>query len=527
VTVSASGRVDCSVVVPVFNRGEALEAGAESLRAQTFPADRFEVVYVDDGSNDGRTPELIDRTVAAMPNARGFHEPPSGSPGRPRNIGLAHATGEYVFFADHDDWFDPEALERLVGFARENDSDVVLGKVVAHGRRTAIPRIFRESRANIPAAEAMISLTPHKLFRRAFLVEHDIRYPEGKIRLEDHHFVTHAYLHARTISVYADHVCYHHNAPGDDGNFSRSATDPDVYTAGNREVIELILRHTAHDPERRIALLQRPVQHELIKKAGPRRLGQLSAEGETRKHHALRAALAAVDAYEVIDQLGAFPRATARALRNDDPDAVRRIDDLERRLALAAEVTSLRADSKALAIGYRVTLEHDGWPVLFHPSVGTGMWRLSDGVLKETDADCDEREADLLSVDLELLISDRRSSVQWHLVNSAEAALETSGSRLSLQRARTRQLIIRGAAELSVAGLAGSRLTPGVWDVKLRADILGVGLTARLAASQGGHPPGLLPSLTLPRSNLRASVVVTPRRTLALDVKRLRPSRPS
>jgi hypothetical protein len=522
-TSAAGGSLDCSVVIPVFNRGEALEAGARSLRSQSLPADRFEVVYVDDGSDDGRTPDLIDQVVATMPNARAFHEPASGSPGRPRNIGLANATGDYVFFADHDDWLDPEALERLVGFARANDADVVIGKVVAHGRRIAIPKIFRESRTSIDAAEAMISLTPHKLFRRAFLREHGIRYPEGKVRLEDHHFVMHAYLHARAIAVYADHVCYHHNAPGEAGNFSRSVSDPEVYVAGNRAVIELILRHTAQDPERRTALLQRPVQHELLKKAGPRRLGQLNTEGETRKHEALRAALLQIESHEVIDRLGAFPRATARALRNDDPQAVRRIDDLERRLTLAAELTSLSTDTEAMRIGYRASLAHDGWPVLFHPSVGAGTWRLSDTVLNEADADCDERETDLLAVDLEFLVSHRRSAVQWHLTNHAEATLETSGSRLSLQRARTRQLTINGTAELTVAGLAGSRLTPGVWDMKLRTEVLGVGLAARLAAPQGGHPATPLPSLRLPHRNLRVAAVVTQRATLSFEVKRLRP----
>lgn len=514
---SAAGHsVDCTVVIPVFNRGEALDAGIESLRAQTLPADRLEIIYVDDGSNDGRTPALIDQAVAATPNALAFHEPASGSPGRPRNIGLARATGEFVFFADHDDWFDHKALERLVKYARASDSDVVIGKVVAHGRRAAIPRIFRESRAGLPADEAMISLTPHKLFRREFLLDHDIRYPEGKIRLEDHHFVAHAYLHARTISVYADHVCYHHNHPGGEENFSRSVADPEIYTSSNREVIELILRHTEKDPDLRTALLRRPIQHELIKKAGPRRLGQLDADGEARKHNALRAALVDLVPETVVDQLGSFPRATARALRNDDPQAVRRIDDHEQRLALAAVASAVREGSDALTIDYAVALEHDGSAVRFRPGADPGTWRLDAKVLDPADADRDDREADLVSVDLELLVSHRRSSVQWHVANQLTVALVTTGDGAAVWSGQ-------GTAVLRPADLAGSRLSPGVWDFKLRAEILGVGLTTRLVAPDGIRDSDPPPSLPLRGGNLRATVVVTGPGNLALDLKRLHP----
>ena len=41
------------------------------------------------------------------------------------------------------------------------------------------------------------------------LEAHGIRFPEGRVRLEDHLFVVHAYFHARAISVLADRPYYH------------------------------------------------------------------------------------------------------------------------------------------------------------------------------------------------------------------------------------------------------------------------------------------------------------------------------
>lgn len=515
--------IDCTVVIPVFNRGEALGPGIESLRAQTLGADRIEIIYVDDGSNDGRTPLMIDQIVANTRNARAFHEPASGSPGRPRNVGLANARGDYVFFADHDDWFDPEALERLVGWARQHDSDVVIGKVVAHGRRAVIPRIFRESRASIPAPEAMISLTPHKLFRRAFLLAHDITAPEGRLRLEDHHFVTHAYLHAQTISVYADHVCYHHNHPGE-GNFSRSALDLEVYVASNREVIELIRHHTADDESLRDAMLHRPVLHELLKKAGPRRMRPATADGEELKHQVLRDALTESVPGAVIDRLGAFPRATAKALRNDDPDAVRRIDARAAALSLRAELVELRAIGNIWTVDYRLVLDRDGVPVAFTRAAAHDDWCLDEETLPTADADGPEPAARLVAVDLEVLIASRRTSVQWHLPTTYSVALaQRPHGRHFRRHPETATLTLTGTSTIDLTRVGGTQIGPGVWDIVLRAEILGEDLRARLIVIDESALPTVFPEVLLSAPRARAAARVTEaKRALAIEVSRVR-----
>lgn len=516
------GPIDCTVVIPVFNRGEALAAGTESLREQTIGADRLEIIYVDDGSNDGYTPAMIDEVVAQTPNARVFHEPASGSPGRPRNVGLANARGEFVFFADHDDWFDRRALERMVGWARQNDSDIVIGKVVAHGRRAVIPLVFRESRTSLPAPQAMISLTPHKLFRRDFLLDHDITTPEGKRRLEDHYFVTHAYLHARTISVYADHVCYHHNHPDDERNFSQTPVDLEVYTRSNGEVIELICRHTDGDERRRDALLARPVLHELLKKASPRRMRPPDAEGEALKHQVLRGALVEAVPESATDRLGAFPRATAKALRNDDPDAVRRIDEHEAALSINAELIELRVNGSTWTIDYRVTLEHEGRPVLFQPASAGDSWQIDEGVLSATDVDRPNRADELLDVDLEILVASRRTAVQWHLPATNSVALERARSINPLRRrASGAMLRMNGTATVDLAKVGGAQIRAGVWDVVFRAEVVGVDLRTRLAVVDESGLPALA-QVELPRPHVLASAIVTERaRTLAIDVTRV------
>jgi len=196
-----------SVVVPVFNTGTEIEALIDSLRAQSLPPTEWEAVFVDDGSTDD-TPALVERLIAGDPNMRLLRERPSGWPGRPRNVGVDAAAGDYVFFSDDDDTLGPEALEKLAAFADAHGSDVVIPRTV--GRNRGVPSITRTVvDAQHEPALIMSSLAPQKLFRRAFLIEHGIRFREGHFRLEDHLFVSTAYLRARRVSTYADYPCYY------------------------------------------------------------------------------------------------------------------------------------------------------------------------------------------------------------------------------------------------------------------------------------------------------------------------------
>jgi hypothetical protein len=87
-------------------------------------------------------------------------------------------------------------------------------------------------------------LTPHKLFRKALLDEHGIRFPEGRRRLEDHMMVVHAYFHARNMAILADYACYHWVHWGSGTNASYVAPDPAAYFSDVRDVLDVVDAHT-------------------------------------------------------------------------------------------------------------------------------------------------------------------------------------------------------------------------------------------------------------------------------------------
>ena len=99
---------EVTVVVATHNRSRRLAALLDSLRAQTLPADRFEVIVVDDASADD-TPQLLARQTGL--DLQVVRRETSGGPAVARNEGVRRARGAAVAFTDDDCVAHPRWLE--------------------------------------------------------------------------------------------------------------------------------------------------------------------------------------------------------------------------------------------------------------------------------------------------------------------------------------------------------------------------------------------------------------------------------
>ena len=153
-----------SVIIPAFNAGTTIEACIGSILSQS--ESRFEVIAVDDGSNDN-TGLLLDKIALAEDRIQVVHQENKGA-ARARMNGCQVAKGEWVSFVDADDILPKDALSILLSGATA-DTDIVFGggDSLADERRNTIP--LDEFRHLAVRADGCIGVPWGCLFRRTVL----------------------------------------------------------------------------------------------------------------------------------------------------------------------------------------------------------------------------------------------------------------------------------------------------------------------------------------------------------------------
>ena len=174
-----------SVVVPVYKVEKYLRECVESVLAQTFTD--FELILVDDGSPDN-SGAICDEFAARDSRVRVFHKE-NGGVSSARNLGVAHARGEWISFVDSDDKLFPDALASLFAGLRDDENpdeiDLVEGDVsrdfenpdplanasVARVNNTAYAEAV--ARAGIGKTMTWIAGPVAKIFRKRTFMEAD------------------------------------------------------------------------------------------------------------------------------------------------------------------------------------------------------------------------------------------------------------------------------------------------------------------------------------------------------------------
>lgn len=101
-----------SIIVPTFNRATLLPITLDSLLAQDYPSDRFEIIVADNASTDG-TERLLKDYCARDSRVRSLTEPRQGVH-YARNSAAMLAKGEILYFTDDDMKADRDLLKELV-----------------------------------------------------------------------------------------------------------------------------------------------------------------------------------------------------------------------------------------------------------------------------------------------------------------------------------------------------------------------------------------------------------------------------
>ena len=113
-----------SVIVPIYQVEAYLPRCLDSILAQTFTD--YELILVNDGTKD-RSMEILEALIEEKfshlrPRIVIGNKENGGLPSA-RKAGLEVAEGEYILFADSDDWLELNAVERVMAEAERTDAD--------------------------------------------------------------------------------------------------------------------------------------------------------------------------------------------------------------------------------------------------------------------------------------------------------------------------------------------------------------------------------------------------------------------
>ncbi|MFD3807083.1 glycosyltransferase family 2 protein [Streptomyces sp. NPDC058611] len=215
--MNSSNAPTVSVVIIAYNDAGLVGEAVTSALAQGPVV--AEVIAVNDASSDG-TGRVLDDLAAVHPRLKVLHRAEnSGGCGTPRNDGIALATAPYVLFLDSDDVLPPGAADGLVRTAVLHRTPVTVGSAVRRelpqqhdvpwmpGLHT--PGDVIERPADRPDL-VRDTLCVNKLYERAFLDKHGLRFPDGRFVYEDFVFTARVLAAAPRIAVTGDLVYVWH-----------------------------------------------------------------------------------------------------------------------------------------------------------------------------------------------------------------------------------------------------------------------------------------------------------------------------
>ncbi|MGS2645301.1 glycosyltransferase family 2 protein [Streptosporangium sp. G12] len=447
--------VKVSVVVPVHNPGDGADACIRSVLEQSMASENYEVIFADDGSDDG-TRQRLDTLAAARSNVRVLHLERTGSPMRGRNVALMVARGRYVYLLNQTDRLERDALERMYSRAVGTGADILLGRLISDQRPPST--VFDTDRENADIVEdrLLTLLTPHKLFRRAFLDAEALNFSDPGGCLAEQAFALRAYLRAGRVVVMAGRVCCHVTERPD------PPQDPYVWAAELRELLDII-DDEVPEGRRRDRMYAQWFRTAVLRRLGGGRF-VTSSTGRAATFTTLRELV--VQRFPPhLDLLLPVPlRARAALLRAGRLDQLVVLAGAMRGVRLQADLEALTWDDGALALGLTVEImQADGTPMRFVPYGNDGLlWQPPvplDGLrLPPEMADVSQAAA--------------RARFEVYIRHEDTGDVHFLPSECSMIRSRHRngvRLQVTGEARLDVDSAAmGGPLPPGLWEIHVR-----------------------------------------------------------
>lgn len=188
-----------SIIIPIYNTQKYLQRCIDSILVQSFTD--FELILVNDGSTDDS--ESICRNYCLKDSRIKLFNKSNGGVSSARNLGIQHASSEYVTFIDSDDFIGKDYILDLIRCHNQYNSDLTIAgftKIQQHNINCP-SKIVNKSDLSILFSNNTICVPYGKIYNRATLISQNIKFQEGIHLGEDTIFVLEYLLTCNTIAI--------------------------------------------------------------------------------------------------------------------------------------------------------------------------------------------------------------------------------------------------------------------------------------------------------------------------------------
>ena len=208
--------ITISIIAPIYGVENYIVEFANSILSQSYP--HIEFIFVNDGTKD-RSIELLEELIAQKyehlrPQIKIVHKANGGLPAA-RRTGLEHATGDYIYNVDSDDWLSEGSIAKIAAKIAESGADIVyFNYVKEYPTRSSV----KKERAYGAGEQRLYvrNMYNHRSFgtlcnkcvRRALFTENDIAVP--KYGYAEDCFVSTQIVGLAKSVAYLDEDIYHY-----------------------------------------------------------------------------------------------------------------------------------------------------------------------------------------------------------------------------------------------------------------------------------------------------------------------------
>ena len=244
---------EISIIVPIFNGEEYLERAIKSIINQTFGFKKIELILIDDCSIDNSR-EIIVKYADQYDNIVPILlEQNSGCAGKPRNLGLEKSTAPYLMFLDVDDYYLPDACQKLYNTIKSENTDIVLANYYLNSngnimKNNMCPTKYKDLISIDPLSNQkyfdlitnMTCMAPwSKILKGEFIRKNNIQFSVNT-QFDDAQFYFEALMHAKNVTVIPHECLYCYNEYGDSIMHKHDKKLFDSFFNGFREINKML-----------------------------------------------------------------------------------------------------------------------------------------------------------------------------------------------------------------------------------------------------------------------------------------------